>query len=566
MNAHASFIPETSVESDSPKLTPEKAQQLKIDAEKLSANKPASDENAKFYTKDELLEAIRKSFEINESFGGRLDSYWNALGKAMPDFYVSKTNQPQSVKSSLSQLALIHTALHSMNSVQSNPETGAANFSSRNGSIKVVNGEIQFIPAVDEKRSNAKRVVNKPLTYEDAFNALMLASANKEMLPPNKLLVEGGSDHDRMIYKRAIAAYNASVPPELRFDTNLKPSFLTPVNAASKEFEKYMHRATTLAKPASDAVVEDPLPTDIDLSDFGGDLDITASGKELDANGTPKQDNDTKEAAVENDATAAPADKPQEQAKEPAVENDTADAPADKPQEQAKEPAVENDTTAAPADKQQEQAKEPAVAEEKPLILLQEWRVDNNTQDPAPAPKEAARYTNEQIAAHMNGKLEIIEALLEQHAKEILKQTPVDKTGGSPARNVYLLQIEGFPNDRTYVAKVGGKATLVYTKDDVTELRNDDIYLQNDMGHPKHPLHSSAQIAKEFPGQTSVADLATFKIAAEYTLPEYKGWDEFKSAFHSATAIERRTKAAVHAADKLDSQKPAPKPGAGTMG
>lgn len=528
-------------------LTPQEAEERKSAAQGAPRDKSHAQKSDDYYTKDELAEAIRASLRTNEFFTDRFNSFWNALGREFNDFDVKKTapSIQGGKRIQLDMPALVHTAVQNMKVVKSDAETGAL-FSSRNGHIQVKNGEIQFIADTDPRRSSAKRTVQKKLTYEDAYNAIVIASMNKEMIHPNRLLIEGGTRADRLMYMRAVKAYNATVPQELQFRTNLAAISMAPVTSANKNFGKYMHRAADYASqaPGKTDTADAPLPTSEDVAEFNGKKgsapakDTTeAKPDQLPAaprDKTPDSSPSSDDWAAFNGETGQPAAK------------DATEEPTAQPRQV---PASTGDKASPGYDWGSFNDEESSVSVEK-----------------TPEPAAASKYTHVELAAHVARKGSAIESYIDQHSKEILKQPPVDMTGGTPARNVYLVHMEGFPNDRTYCAKIGGKLSLIYTKDDVVELRDDNIYLQNDMGHPKHPLHRSAQMVKEFPGQTAITDLSSFTIAAVLPPVEFKGWDEFQTSFHSAAAVERRTKAAVRTAQKLDDQHAGPKPGSGTMG
>lgn len=242
-----------------------------------------------YYKKEELAEVIRKSFRTNENFNERYEALWAMLAKSLPAFDITKTTSQTSKKPIYDMPALFYSALHSIEPVSSSPQTGTL-FASKNGHIQVKNGEIQFVPDKDPKKSKGEKTVPKQLTYHDAFSAILIASTNKDMLPPNRLLIEGGTRAERLMYMRAVAAYNATVPKELQFKTNRAALDLSPVDNAAKEFSRFMSRARTYAihHNGEQPSQQPELPSHADLRDFTvPDPSATTSGA-ADPAGSPR--------------------------------------------------------------------------------------------------------------------------------------------------------------------------------------------------------------------------------------------------------------------------------------
>lgn len=398
------------------------------------------------YRREELAQEIQSRFLVNESFQAKYESLWTALDSAFNDFFILKSKKHDGNQSKrFDAAALFHTAAYNMRVLSSDPVNGS-DFSSRNGKIHVHDGKVQFIPDTIEKKGKETK---KPLTYEDAFNVIMIMQANRLSLKPNTLVIEGGTRDERLMYARAVHAYNANVTPELQIQ--LQKGFkapvwdISPINMAAKNFQSYMRRAV-------------PLP------------DI----------------------AEENDKDEV----------EPAVIE------------------VEKETPVAPT-------------------------------------------ASPQIA-YIQKKGSDIEAFLAKNEKDILKQPSVGKTGGFPVRNVYLVNIPGYANDETYVAKVGGKLTLIHTKDNTTEFRDEHIYRENDTAHEKHPQYRPPA-TQEIPTPSSVVDLSDFSMAATTFTQPYPNFDKFRETFWGAVTIQPAAPAPAPVQERAS--KPAgPKPGAGSVG
>ncbi len=213
------------------------------------------------YEQDELIEEIEDSFVTNTTFRKRYADLMAALEECFSDFEIKKSSKPAPEKEQglFAMPSLIHTAVYSMRVLSTDAATHTATFSSPTGSIQVRDGEIQFVPAVDDKKSKGDKIVNKEVTFEDAFNALVLASTNKSMVSPNFLLIEGGSPKEQAMYMLAVEAFNASVTPDLRFrlKDSLSADFVAEYSVKD-DFQAYMNRSVPLQnapgqneKPAS---------------------------------------------------------------------------------------------------------------------------------------------------------------------------------------------------------------------------------------------------------------------------------------------------------------------------
>ena len=500
----------------------------------LKARKASSSEKSGMlaYRKEELSKAIEDTYLVNESFHTRYSTFWDALDNAYSDFFIMKSRAPASTGTSQKLFdapALFHTAVQSIKVLSSDPATGSE-FSSRNGKIQVKDGAVQFIPALDERKSTESRPVKKTLTYEDAFNAILIVQANRPSREVNTLIIEGGTREERLMYTRAVHAYNASVVPELRL--NLPKGFkapawdMMPVNTASKKFAQFMCRAEPFPEPPS-----------AEKKNSDAEQALKEVKEKVAKNSGP----DKNERADEKKADDKPKEEPEilhpedvkngEEFKAKKSKGTIIDLNAEDFEEVVDAPPANNviilpDLSA---------KTEPTDSEPDPLLVTNDklddaaGTISAETIEEAviaeaknPDASAATLLTLEEKHIYINEKLEAIYAHLAENKKGILKQSPVDTTGGTPARNVYLVQMKEYPGDQTYVTKIKGELVVIYTRDNFSAenlivARNDEIYRLGDMDHPKHPLHDSAQIAKELRSSGLASD---FRVSTTYTLPE----------------------------------------------
>lgn len=240
-----------------------------------------------FYELTELLREIEENFLVNTVFKRHFEAMWVALEKTQEVYFWVNKDKADPSTYKYSSHHLFAMACHTMGPV--NLENNTVHFKSANGMIAANKGSFQFIPAVEQEQADPKSTTTpskKKMTYEDAFNVLMLASFSAQS--PRTLQLEGGNKEERELYYRAIKAFNKSVSSEMKFhlDPELEKS-VERAASADKEMAAYMARVPRSKSGTHIDKNTSPDPTIV--PDAKKDSDLDKNPKEIQADAAPSE-------------------------------------------------------------------------------------------------------------------------------------------------------------------------------------------------------------------------------------------------------------------------------------